>query len=93
VGKDKTIWMQLESFPPSPTTPFKHGNVHAASKLKKFGIRPLSSPYLPLLSVRLHLCSPAGKKKYSIPWGIVPAMSLAQSIARGGGSPKGNFFS
>lgn len=41
VGKDKTIWMQLESCPPSPTTPFK--TMHLPSKMKKFGLRPPSS--------------------------------------------------
>lgn len=43
VGKDKTIWMQLESCPLSPTTPFKHRNVHLPSRMKKFGLHSPSS--------------------------------------------------
>lgn len=43
VGKDKTIWMQLQSCPPSPTSPFKHTNVHFPSRMKKFGLCPPSS--------------------------------------------------
>lgn len=43
VGKDKIIWMQLQTCPPSPTAPFKHTNVHLASRMKKFGLLPPSS--------------------------------------------------
>lgn len=88
-GKDKTIWMQLDSFPPSPTTPFKHGNVCLSSRLKSLGSVPL--PPTRFCTSALVLSS--WEQKCSVPRGIVPAVSLAPSVAGGAGSPMGNFFS